>query len=323
MNKYYQILGLNPGASGEEIKKAWKKMALEWHPDRNSSEEAKTKIQEINEAYEILSGKKQAPREEPQGNPFQNQNPFSRFRNQGFKMKARPISLVLDLTVEEIYQGVTKKIQFNVDKTCVTCQGTGGLKTTACPVCQGKGMYMEHDRRFGVQTFVMCNNCSGSGQVRIESCNICHGRRTTTHIENIDLKVPKGTTDGSKMIVTNSGNEVPGADRGDTYFTINVIPHPIYELDGLNVNKKENLSFIDMVLGKDVEIETLAGKFKITIPKNCEANKVVRLRGLGLTDEETQITGDLYVKLIPKIPKEITEQEKEILETLKSSINFS
>jgi len=323
MNKYYEILGLKSGASQEEIKKAWKKMALEWHPDRNQSEEAGTKIQEINEAYEILSGKKQAPREEPQANPFQNPFGGNRFRNRGFRMKARPINLVLDLTVEEVYNGTTKRVQFHVDRTCGGCHGTGGLKTTACPVCQGKGMYTDRDMRFGMHTFVMCNNCSGSGQVRLESCGTCHSKGTTVQVETIDLKITKGTVEGSKIIVTNSGSDVPGADRSDVFFTIHVLSHPIYELSGLNVNKKEELSFVDMVLGKNVEIETLAGKFKIDVPTNCEANKVVRLRGLGLIDEETGITGDLYVKLVPKVPKEITEEEKQILEKLRSSVNFS
>jgi molecular chaperone DnaJ len=184
-------------------------------------------------------------------------------------------------------------------------------------------MYADPNMRYGMQVFVMCNNCRGSGQVRVESCGTCHGRGTSVQVEDVDLKIPKGTTQGSKMMVTNSGNDVPGADRGDTFFTINVTPHPIYELSGLNVNKKEDISFIDMVLGKDVEIDTLAGKFKITVPINCEANKIVRLKGLGITDEDTNITGDLYVKLVPKVPKEITEEEKQILETLRSSVNFS
>jgi len=322
MNKYYEILGLSPGATPEEVKKAWKQMALKWHPDRNPSEEAKVKIQEVNEAYEVLSGKKQAPREEqPQGNPFG--NPFAnRFRNRGFRMKARPLNLAIDLTVEEVFSGVIKKIQFHVDKTCVTCHGAGG-NTSACTSCGGKGMYMDKNMQFGVNTFIMCNNCAGSGQVQVNTCGGCQGRGINQQIESIDLRIPKGTTEGSKMIVTNGGNDVPGADRGDVFFTIRVVPHPLYQLEGLNVNKIEELSFIDMVLGKEIELDTLAGKFKITIPVNCEANKVVRLKGQGLTDEDTGVIGDLYVKLVPKVPKEITEEEKEILEKLRTSVNFS
>lgn len=320
MNKYYDLLGVKPGASQEEIKKAWKKKALEWHPDRNSSEDANEKIQEINEAYEILSGKKSAPKDELQGRPTP--NPFN-FRNRGFRMKARAINLVLDLTVEEVYSGTLKIVQFHVDRTCNSCHGTGGLKTIACPICKGAGMYKDTDMRFGVHTFIMCNNCGGSGQVRVESCSTCNSKGTTVQVETVELKISKGTVEGTKLIVTNAGNDVPGADRGDVFFTIHVLVHPIYKIEGLNVSKIEELSFIDMVLGKDIEIDTLSGRYKITIPANCETNKIVRMRGLGLIDEETNITGDLYVKLVPKIPKEITEQEKEILESLKSSVNFS
>ena len=317
MNKYYDLLGVKPGATQEEIKKAWKKKALEWHPDRNKSAEAEVKIKEINEAYEILSGKKQPQPEQPQGNPFQ--NPFG---HQNFRMKARPSNLIIDISVEEVFSGVKKKIIFNADRLCGTCNGKGG-ETTACQASKGQGVFISFNPRFGAQTITMCSNCGGSGQMRVKNCGTCHGRGTTVQTESVDLDIPKGTLSGVKFIVTNAGNDVPGANRGDVFFTINVLPHPIFELDGLNINKKEEIPFIDMILGKDIEIDTLGGRYKITVPSNCEANKVVRLKGLGLTDDETGIVGDLYVKLTPKIPKEINDEEKEILEGLRSSINFS
>jgi len=317
MNKYYDLLGVKPGATQEEIKKAWKKQALEWHPDRNKSEEAGRKIQEINEAYEILSGKKQAPQQQSQGNPFR--NPFNQSH---FRMKARPLNLIVDLSVEEVYNGVKKKIVFNVDRICGTCHGAGG-ETNTCPTCKGQGVFVAFNPRIGAQTITMCNTCGGNGQVRVKSCNTCGGRGVTNTVESIDMNFPKGTLSGVKFIVTNAGNDVAGANRGDVFFTVNVLPHPIYELDGLNINKKEEVPFIDMVLGKDVEIESLGGKYKITIPPNCESNKVFRMKGLGLTDEETKINGDLYIKLVPKIPKEVNQEEKEILEKLRNSINFS
>lgn len=317
MNKYYEILGLSPGASKEEIKKAWKSLALKWHPDRNPSEEAKVKIQEVNDAYEILSGKREAPREE-QPNPFRGGG----FR-QGFRMKARPVNMFVDLTVEETYSGVLKKVKYHIDRTCIPCNGSGGLKTATCPTCKGRGMFIENNPHFGVQTMTMCNTCGGNGQVTIESCKICGGRGTTAKVEEVDLKIPKGVTEGVRMVGNGIGNDVNGAERGDIIFLLKILPHPVYQLDGLNVSKTEELSFIDMVLGKEVELDTLGGKFKVTIPANCEANKVIRLKGLGLTEESTQISGDLYIKLVPKIPKEVTDQEKEILETLKSSVNFS
>lgn len=318
MNKYYNILGLEPGASEEEIKKAWKKKALEWHPDRNPSEEAKTKIQEINEAYEILSGKKKVQQEEPIPNPF-SRNPF---RGGGFRMKARPLNLIIDLTVEEVFHGVVKNIQFNVDRICDSCNGAGG-KTNVCPICRGKGMHIQHNSRFGMQTMTMCSNCGGSGTIVVENCKSCNGRSVINKVEKITVKIPRGTIDESKIIATNAGNDVVGAMRGDVFFTINVLEHPLYELEGLNVNKKEEISFVDMVLGAEIEVETLGGKYKITVPSGCESNQIFRMKGLGLIDEDTDIKGDLYLMITPKIPKEITEEEKSILENLKNSKNFS
>lgn len=315
MNKYYEVLGIKPGASQEEIKKAWKKMALEWHPDRNKSSEAEVKIKEINEAYEILSGKKEKPREQNQ----QQRNPFN---NGGFRMKARPLHLVLDLSVEEIFHGTNKKVLFNVDRLCTTCNGAGG-ETNTCQNCKGQGIFVSFNPRFGAQTVTMCGGCGGSGQVRIKTCGTCNGKSTTLKSEFVDMVFDKGTLSGDKFIVPNAGNDVAGADRGDVIITINVSPHPIYELDGLNINKKEEIPFIDMILGKEFEVESLGGKYKITIPPSCEANKIFRMKGLGLKDEGTGIHGDLYVKLVPKVPKEINEEERQILENLRTSINFS
>ena len=317
-NKYYTTLGLKPGATEDEIKKAWKKMAMDWHPDRNPSEEAKTKIQEINEAYEILMGKKQPPREEQQQHFH---NPFAdRFRNSGFRMKARPMNLVLDLTVEEVFNGTTKKINYHVDRSCGTCNGVGG-KTGVCPSCKGQGVFVEN--RHGMQAFNICGNCNGAGQVRVESCKSCHGRGLNLTVESIDVKISRGVTEGYKIVITNAGNDSMGNTRGDIYLTMRVIPHTKYQLEGLNINKNEELPFIDMILGKEVEIETLGGKFKITIPSNCEANKVFRMKGQGLTDDDTGVIGDLYLKIVPKIPKYISNEEKDILLKLRETTNFS
>jgi molecular chaperone DnaJ len=325
MNKYYEILDLKPGATKEEIKKAWKKKSLEYHPDRNPSEDATTKIQEINEAYEILIGKKQPPREEIpnqggfRGNPFNNpfNNPFA-----GFRMKSRPISILVDVTLEDIFYGVNKNIRFNVNKTCNTCQGKGG-KTTTCTHCNGRGGKIEYHQVMGMQTMTMCSHCGGSGQMRVDTCGTCHGAGIINHIESFDLKIPKGLTEGGRLIIQGLGSEGHNLERGDVVVNFNIQPHPKFQLEGLNLHKTEELPFVDMILGKEIEIESLSGKFKVNIPQYCESNKVIRLKGQGLIDEDTGITGDLYVKLTPKVPKTITEKEKELLQELRHSINFS
>lgn len=321
MNKYYDLLGIKPGATQEEIKKAWKKKALEWHPDRNKSAEAEVKMKEINEAYEILSGKKKPQPEQPQVNPFQNQfrNPYT---GNGFQIKVRPLNLIVDLSIEEVFNGVKKNIVFNVDRLCGTCHGAGG-ETVTCQNCKGQGFFISSNPRFASQTIIMCNVCGGTGQVKVKSCSTCGGRGTTLSTESVDVYFPKGTLNNAKFIVANVGNDIPGIVRGDVIFSVNVLPHPIYKLDGLDIIKKQEVPIIDMILGKDIEIETLGGKYKITIPPNCESNKIFRMKGLGLTDKDIGIVGDLYIKLIAKIPKKINEEEKQILEGLRLSINFS
>lgn len=202
-----------------------------------------------------------------------------------------------------------------------SCNGNGALKVESCTACGGRGMHVQVTQ--GMQTFMMCNNCGGSGQIRVENCGNCGGVGLKKIIESLDIKITKGVTEGSKLVITNAGNDVVGANRGDIFLTIKVIPNTKYELDGLNISQTEELSFIDMVFGKEVEIKTLAGSFKITIPTHCEVNKIFRLRGQGVKDDETNTVGDLYVKVVPKIPKQISEQERDLLLQLKETSNFS
>lgn len=319
MSKYHDILGVPPTATEDEIRKAYRKMAMETHPDKGGDEE---QFKKVLDAYEILTGKKQEPRPEPQQNPF-GRNPFGNpfGRGGGFRMKARPLNLQIDLTVEEIFHGCVKKVNFYTDRVCKTCNGSGGLKFETCKSCGGRGAHVQN--MHGMQTFMMCNGCGGTGQMKVENCNTCAGVGVYKEIETLDITIPKGMTEGAKLVITNAGNDVVGADRGDVYLAIRVLPHPKYQLDGLHINQTEELSFIDMVFGKEVELKSLAGTFKITIPHFCEVNKTFRLRGQGIKDEDTGVIGDLYVKVVPKIPKQITEIEKDLLLKLKETTNFS
>lgn len=316
MSKYHDILGVQPTATEEEIKKAYRKKAMESHPDKGGDAE---EFKKVLDAYEILTGKKQEPRPEPQfQNPF-GRNPFG--NRGGFRMKARPLTLEIDLTVEEVFHGCTKKVNYHVDRTCGTCNGAGGLKFSTCNSCGGRGAHVQN--MHGMQALTMCNVCGGTGQMKIENCGGCGGMGIKKNVDSIDINIPKGMTEGAKLVITNAGNDVNGADRGDIYLGIRVTPHPKYQLDGLHINQIEELSFIDMIFGREIELKSLAGVFKITIPNHCEVNKTFRLRGQGIKDEDTGVVGDLYVKVVPKVPKQITEEEKDLLLKLKETTNFS
>ena len=220
-----------------------------------------------------------------------------------------------------MFNGCIKKLNFFVDRKCGTCEGKGGIKFNVCNGCGGRGVNIQ--TMHNMQTIVTCGSCGGTGNIRVETCGTCNGIGLKKGTESIDIKIPKGVTDGVRMVVTNAGNDVVNAERGDVYLTINVQEHIKYELEGLNIVQKEEVSFVDMILGKELEILTLAGTFKITIPNYCENNKVFRIKGKGVEDEENKIQGDLYVKIVKKIPKQISEHEKELLTQLKETTNLS
>lgn len=322
MSTYHDILGIKANATEEEIKKAYRKKAIETHPDKGGNEE---EFKKVTEAYEILTGKKEEPKKPGGGNPFGG-NPFGGFNPFGNpfsqrKMKARPINVDIYLTIEEVFNGCVKKISYYVDRTCQTCDGKGGTKFDTCNQCQGKGVHITQTHN--MQTINMCNNCGGTGTMRLDNCNSCGGVGVKKFLESVDVGIPKGVTDGVKMVITNAGNDVFNAERGDVYLSIRVIKHPKYILEGLNIRQIEEVSFVDMVLGKEFEVNSLAGVFKINIPEHCENNKVFRIKGKGVEDEENRIQGDLYIKIVTKIPKHVTEEEKELLLRLKETTNFS
>jgi len=326
----YDILGVNKAASKDEIKKAYRNLSKQHHPDVGGDEEM---FKKISNAYNILSddekkknydtfgdekGRQHNPFSGggPFGNPFGG-NPFG-----GFRMRARPISVELPLTIEEVFHGAIKNVRYNVEKFCNTCNGIGASETKRCDGCGGKGARVEYIQN--MQHVSMCGVCGGSGIVPVKHCNVCRGRGRVISQEAHELKIPKGIVEGNTLVMEGMGNHVQNAERGDVHLIIKVQPHPVYSLEGIDLHKKEEMSFIDMVLGCNHELDTLSGKFKITIPEGCETNRVFRLKGQGIRDENTGHVGDLYVKILPKIPKNLSQQEKETLLKLKTtSNNFS
>jgi molecular chaperone DnaJ len=303
----YDVLGLNKTATKEEIKKAYRNLSKQHHPDVGGDEEV---FKKISHAYNILSDDDKRKNYDNHGseknqrfNPFAG-NPFTNIR-----MRPRPINIELRLTVEEVYK---------VEKPCSTCNGVGATETKRCDVCEGKGAIIHQIQN--MQHITMCTTCNGSGIIPIKKCNTCNGIGRQLVSENHDIDIPKGVTEGNTLILEGFGNQNTAGYRGDVFLLIKVEPHPVYTIEGLDISKKEELPFIDMVLGCNYELETLGGKFKITIPESCESNKIFRLKGQGIKDENSGRVGDLYVKVIPKIPKELTTEEKNTLLSLK---NFS
>jgi len=308
MKEYYKILGLKDGSSKEEVKKSYRKLSKKYHPDLNpNNKEAEEKFKKISEAYEILIGK-QKPKKP---NPFSG-NPFTQ------KMyKARPLKLVIELTLEEAYHGTLKTINYNINNICQKCDGVGGFEPMTCNQCHGVGHIQQGP-------FIsMCNNCGGSGNIFKSACYSCNGKGVAKKRNSVEVKIPKGTTNETVFTQPGVGDYVKGGDRGDVYFFIKIKQHKTYSLEGINLKRKLEVPFIDILLGTEKEFETLDSKIRIKIPKLSEMNKTFRLKNKGFIDGSTGVSGDMLITLKPILPKELNSIEEEKLKQLKKLPNFN
>lgn len=307
MNKYYKILGIKEGSSQEEVKKAYRKLSKQYHPDLNpNNKEAEEKFKQVVEAYEILTGKQKPKNQNPFGG-----NPFNGMR------KARPLKLIIELTLEEVYHGTTKNINYYINDICDKCNGEGGFDPVTCNQCNGHGHIQQGPFVF------MCNNCGGEGKFYKNKCNTCNGSGTLKKRNTVEITIPKGTTDNTIFTQPNMGDFVKDGTRGDVYFSIKIKPHQVYKLEGLDLKRKLDVNFIDILLGVEKEFETLDGKVKIKIPKLSEMNKTFRLKNKGFKDGSINVSGDMYITLNPILPKELNSLEEDKLRELKTLLNFN
>jgi molecular chaperone DnaJ len=313
MNRYYEVLGIKKGASDEEIKKAYRKMSKKYHPDVNKDEGAAEKMAEVNEAYGVLSGKEK-PKQEPNrggGNPFSGfRNPFQQQR------RVRPLHLIIDVTLEEVFSGVDKEIKYNRNVSCGGCGGAGGKKPKVCPHCHGQGFIQDQHNSMGMNTMFMCSTCAGSGQVFTEHCGTCNGRGSNPKVEKVTVNIPKGAHSGN-IVMNGMGNESLGSASGDVVFSINLLKHKVFTTDGLNIRKTEKINIIDLMLGISLELDTLDGKVKIVVDKLTSPDKVFRLVGKGLIDGRSGLRGNLFIEVEGEMPKSLTVEQEELLKKLK------
>lgn len=314
MKDYYNILGLNVNASDEEVKKAYRKLSKKYHPDLNpNNKDAETKFKNISEAYAILTGK-QKPKHETNmgGNPFSG---FGGFGGNPFSRSTKPLKIKIITSLEEIFNGSTKEVQYKAKESCFKCNGEGGHNPQACNQCGGRGHIQQGHFMF------MCNNCEGTGSIHNTTCYTCQGEGSIITNKKVNIKIPKGVTEGTVIRYPNIGDFNKGT-YGDVYFYIDVKPHKTFQMDGLNLKRDLEVPIIDILLGSEKDFETLSGLVKIKIPKLSDLDKTFRLKGKGFHDEQTNIVGDMYVKLKPLVPKQLTAQEEIKLKDLKLQPNF-
>ena len=346
---YYDILGVSNGATTDEIKKAYRKIAIKYHPDKNQGDSgAEEKFKEAAEAYEVLSNQEKRSRYDQfghqgvsgsgSGSGSMNMedifsqfgdifggSPFESFFGGGGGRSGRRgtrkgsnLRIKLKLTLQEIASGVEKKIKVNrlkVDenttfKNCPNCQGTGQIK---------KVMNTMLGQMMSTTT---CNVCGGSGQIVNNRASGVDSSGLKKEEEIITIKVPAGVTEGVQLSMSGKGNEVAGGIAGDLLILIEEIEDEILKRDGINVVYDLYLNFADAALGTSVEVPTITGKVKIKIESGTQGGKILRLRGKGIKDVEGYSTGDQLIHVNIWTPKSLSGHERKLLEQLKLSNNF-
>jgi len=345
---YYELLGVSRDASDRDIKKAYRRLAMKYHPDRNPDDEAaELKFKEISEAYEVLSdAQKKAAYDQyghaglggqgGMGGGFE--GGFSdifgdvfgdmfggggggRGRGRSSVRRGADLRYNLDLSLEEAVRGCEKTLKVPTYVSCETCDGSGAKKgTTAktCGTCGGAGQVRMQQGFFAVQQ--TCPTCHGEGKVISDPCNVCHGQGRTQKTKTLEVKIPSGVDTGDRIRLSGEGEAgAHGGPSGDLYVQVNVKDHPIFERDGANLYCEVPISFVDAALGGELNVPTLDGQVKLKIPAETQTGKMFRLRGKGVKPVRGGALGDLMVRAVVETPVSLTSRQKELLEEFRVS----
>lgn len=341
---FYEVLGVERGATEAEVKKAYRRLAMRFHPDRNPDDkDAEDKFKEATEAYEVLSDKdKRAAYDQyghagvdPQmggggfgGAGFSDMfgDVFSDFfgggGRRGGPQRGSDLRYTMELTLEEAVRGKTVEIRVPTLAECKACDGSGakkGTKPVTCSTCNGMGQVRMQQGFFAVQQ--TCPRCHGSGQMITDPCGSCHGQGRVEESKTLSVKVPAGVDTGDRIRLTGEGEAgAQGGPAGDLYVVVNVKPHDIFERDGRNLHCEVPISIVDATLGGELEVPTLDGRVKLKIPEGTQTGKLFRLRGKGVTPVRGGGVGDLMCRVVVETPVKLNKRQRELLEELRESL---
>ncbi|MEZ2738185.1 molecular chaperone DnaJ [Comamonas jiangduensis] len=350
---FYEVLGVSKTASDEELKKAYRKLAMKYHPDRNQGEQAKEaeeKFKEAKEAYEMLSDSQKRAAYDQYGHAGVDPNSgmgggfgggggfaeafgdifgdmFGGGRAGGARggrqvYRGNDLSYSMEITLEEAAKGKDAQIRIPSWDSCDTCHGSGakpGTSPKTCTTCGGQGSVQMRQGFFSVQQ--TCPHCRGTGKIIPEPCTSCSGQGRIKRQKTLEVKIPAGIDDG--MRIRSSGNGEPGMNGGppgDLYIEIRIKEHDIFEREGDDLHCQVPVSFITAALGGEIEVPTLQGKAAIDIPEGTQAGKQFRLRGKGIKGVRSSYPGDLYCHIVVETPVKLTEYQRKLLRELEESL---
>jgi len=344
---YYEVLGVPRDATATDIKKAFRRLAFKYHPDRNRDDGAEAKFKEINEAFEVLSNADKRARYDHFGH-VDTDGVFTRgfegFDFGGFgdifdaffsgmthahrraPQRGADLQHEIVISLEEAAFGCEKEIEIKRTELCATCRGTGarpGSQPVRCPDCNGSGQVRRVQRSlFGsfINTTV-CQRCQGEGQVIAEPCPQCHGKGQEKQKRRISVKIPAGIQDGTQIRLSSEGDVgVRGGSPGDLYVNIGVLEHELFVRDDDDIIYELPVNFAQAALGDEVEIPTLYGKEKITVPSGSQTGKEFRLKNKGITHLRRNGHGDQIVKLRVITPESLTREQRKLFEELAGTL---
>lgn len=350
---YYEVLGVGKDASDDELKKAFRKAAVKYHPDKEGGDEAKFK--EVNEAYEVLKDRQKRQRYDQfghagvggsSGGGYGGGNPFEGFgggqggfefnfgdgglgdifgqffgggQGQRGPVRGRDVEAQIQLTFEEAVFGVERELAFDMDDECSHCHGSTvepGYELKTCPTCKGAGQQTRvMNTMFGaIQQAVTCESCKGRGKVPEKVCTVCRGNGTERRKQEITLKVPAGIDDGATIRLKERGEATAHGPKGDLYVHIRVKAHKKFTREGDLILSEEHVSMVEAALGTEITVDTVDGKIKMKVPAGTQSGTDFKLSGHGVPHLRSERRGAHIVQIIVDTPTKLSKKQKELLE---------
>jgi molecular chaperone DnaJ len=339
---FYELLGVAKGASLDDIKKSYRKLAMQHHPDKNPGDKAaEAKFREINEAYDVLKDEQKRAAYDrfghaafEQGNGGTGGFGFGGFADifdemfgdimgggrrggRGGPARGQDLRYNMEIALEEAFHGKKAKITVPCTVSCEACKGSGGkdgAAPKACPTCRGAGKVRSQQGFFTIER--TCPMCQGAGQVIADPCTTCRGSGRTRKDKSLDVTIPPGVEEGTRIRLASEGEAgMNGAPPGDLYIFLAIQPHRMFQRDGANLFMRMPLAMTTAALGGEVEVPSIdGGRVKVTIPKGCQQGHRFRLKGKGMSVLRSTARGDLFLEAAVEVPVNLTDKQKKLLQ---------